>query len=52
MISKDAQTQDDIVRDLEKLSEILVKASFTGGANTEELRAVEITKMEPEPTKD
>ena len=49
VISKDAKTQDDILDELQKLTDKTIKASFTKGSTTEELRAV---KIELVPTKD
>ena len=42
LISKEAKTQDDILDELQSLTDQLIKASFTKGSTAEELRAVKI----------
>ena len=50
MISEDAKSQNDILDELEKLTDRSITASFTKGSTTEELRAVKIELEKP--TKD
>ena len=42
LISKNAKTQDDILDELQSLTDQTLKASFTKGSTAEELRAVKI----------
>ena len=46
LISKDAKTQDEILDELQSLTDKTIKASYIGGSTTEELRAVKI-EFEP-----
>ena len=42
LISKNAKTQDDILDELQSLTDQTLKVSFTKGSTAEELRAVKI----------